>query len=111
MPEKGWTIETYAAHNEALREADAKFQSERDRRYSEVKIAESKALELQAEKDQKHFVDLNHEQARLLADRERYLPRETYAADRKDKAALWLAICSLVTAVLTLIAVLPKWAP
>ena len=31
-----WTIETYAAHNEALREADIRFQKERDRRYKET---------------------------------------------------------------------------
>jgi len=30
-PTKGWTIETYAVHNEAIRIADEKFQNERDR--------------------------------------------------------------------------------
>ena len=40
----GWTIETYAAHNEALRDAAEKFQREVDRRYTEVKLAEEKAL-------------------------------------------------------------------
>lgn len=30
-----WNIETYAAHNEALRAAEEKFQEERDRRYNE----------------------------------------------------------------------------
>jgi hypothetical protein len=82
-----------------------------DKRIDDRFIALDKALKLQAEKDQRHFEDLNHEQARLLADRERYLPRETYAADRKDKAALLLAIASLAIALLTLIAVLPRWAP
>jgi hypothetical protein len=40
----GWSIETYAAHNEALRAAEEKFQREVDRRYAEVKLAEEKAL-------------------------------------------------------------------
>ena len=39
-----WTIETLAAHYEALREADEKLASERDRRYMEVDIAKAKAL-------------------------------------------------------------------
>ena len=38
-----WTIETYAAHNEALREAENKFQKERDRRYKEVAKGKEKA--------------------------------------------------------------------
>lgn len=56
-----WTIETYAAHNEALRKAENKFQKERDRRYRELDIvrkeAEDKALnlarEIQVYKDEK----------------------------------------------------------
>jgi hypothetical protein len=43
-PEQGWTIGTYAAHNEALRDAAERFQREVDRRYTEVKLAEEKAL-------------------------------------------------------------------
>jgi len=39
-----WNVETYAAHNEALRQAEHLFQKERDRRYAEVKAAEEKAL-------------------------------------------------------------------
>ena len=46
-----WTIETYAAHNEALREAEKKFQNERDRRYAEVKAAEEKALRVKEQAD------------------------------------------------------------
>lgn len=46
-----WTIETYAAHNEALRMAEEKFMSERDRRYGEVKAAEEKALKIKEESD------------------------------------------------------------
>jgi len=48
---RGWTIETYAAHNEAIREAEEKFQTERDRRYAEVKNAEEKALKVKEEAD------------------------------------------------------------
>jgi len=54
----GWTIATYAAHNEAmrladdkLRAADERFFSERDRRYAEVKAAEEKALRVKEEAD------------------------------------------------------------
>lgn len=55
---EGWTIATYAAHNEALRLADDKlraaderFYGERDRRYAEVKNAEEKALRVKDEAD------------------------------------------------------------
>jgi vacuolar-type H+-ATPase subunit H len=48
---KGWTLDTYAAHNEALRGAEEKFQSERDRRYTEVKNAEEKALRIKEQAD------------------------------------------------------------
>ncbi len=47
----GWTIETYSAHNEALRESQEKFLEERDRRYSEVKAAEEKALKVKEQAD------------------------------------------------------------
>lgn len=43
-PLKGWTVETYAAHNEAMRYLEEKFQAERDRRYSEG--AELRAIAL-----------------------------------------------------------------
>lgn len=39
-----WTVETYAAHNEALRLADLRFNDERDRRYSERFEANKAAL-------------------------------------------------------------------
>lgn len=41
-----WTIEAYVCHNEALRLADEKFQTERDRRYTEVGIEKEKALKI-----------------------------------------------------------------
>jgi vacuolar-type H+-ATPase subunit H len=47
----GWTIDTLAAHHAALREADLRFEAERDRRYAEVKNAEEKALKVKEEAD------------------------------------------------------------
>jgi hypothetical protein len=43
-----WTIETYVAHNEALRRADEKFHRERDRRYKEVNNEKEKSSKIQA---------------------------------------------------------------
>lgn len=59
----GWTMETLKEHTDALRAADERFQTERDRRYSEVadqraaaltigKTADDKALELSRELQQ-----------------------------------------------------------
>ena len=48
---KHWTVEAYVTHNEAMRMADEKFQTERDRRYAEVKNAEEKALKVKEEAD------------------------------------------------------------
>ena len=50
ITEDGWTIATYAAHNEALREAESKFQNERDRRYLEVEAEKDRALQIKEEK-------------------------------------------------------------
>lgn len=47
----GWTTKTYAIHMSALRAADSKFQTERDRRYSEVNIEREKALKIKEEAD------------------------------------------------------------
>jgi len=49
ITEDGWTIATYAAHNEALREAESKFQNERDRRYLEVEAEKDRALQIKEE--------------------------------------------------------------
>ena len=46
-----WTIATYVAHNEALRKAEDRLLSERDRRYAEVKLAEREALRVKEEAD------------------------------------------------------------
>lgn len=40
---KGWTLDTYAAHSDAMRACEEKFQAERDRRYTEVKAAKEQA--------------------------------------------------------------------
>ncbi len=47
----GWTIDTYAAHNEALRVAETRYQTERDRRYAEVDIEKEKALKIKETAD------------------------------------------------------------
>jgi hypothetical protein len=47
----GWTIETYATHNEAMRRSQATFEQERDRRYSEVAIEREKALKIKETAD------------------------------------------------------------
>jgi len=45
-----WMI-TYAAHNEAMRLADIRFQDERDRRYAEVNVEKEKALKIKETAD------------------------------------------------------------
>jgi hypothetical protein len=47
----GWTIETYSAHNEALRQAQERFEAERDRRYHDVALEKEKALRIKEEAD------------------------------------------------------------
>lgn len=46
-----WTIETYFAHNEAMRISEEKFQAERDRRYTEVNVEKEKALKIKETAD------------------------------------------------------------
>jgi hypothetical protein len=81
-------------HLTALRVADEKFAAERDRRYSEVADERAKALQIKDEADKTalslarqindlHLTNLNGEQARLLADRERYLSREVFDQEQK----------------------------
>lgn len=47
----GWTVDTYSVHNEALRNAQDKFDAERDRRYSELAIEKEKALKIKQTAD------------------------------------------------------------
>lgn len=51
MAESAWTVETWAAHTEALREGDLRFLEERDRRYTEVNIEKEKALKIKETAD------------------------------------------------------------
>jgi len=50
-PLQGWTIETYAAHNEAMRESDIRFHVERDRRYAEAATLNAVALKIKETAD------------------------------------------------------------
>ncbi len=54
-----------------------------DKRIDERLCAQSKALSLQAREYERRLEQLNHEQARLAADRERFMPREI--ADQRQK--------------------------
>lgn len=47
----GWTCDTYAIHAEDLRQADQRFQEERDRRYAEVALEREKALKIKETAD------------------------------------------------------------
>lgn len=47
----GWTTGTWAIHSDALRQADIRFENERDRRYSEVNIEKEKALKIKETAD------------------------------------------------------------
>src|SRR5580704_10281010 len=47
----GWTISTYAIHMEAMRAADLRFDTERDRRYAEVNAEKEKALKIKETAD------------------------------------------------------------
>jgi hypothetical protein len=53
MTEPGWTIQTWAIHQAALREADLRFDEERDRRYAEVDVEREKALRIKQTADEK----------------------------------------------------------
>jgi vacuolar-type H+-ATPase subunit H len=51
QPDEPWSLDAYIIHNEAMRRADDRFNDERDRRYTEVKNAEEKALKIKEEAD------------------------------------------------------------
>ena len=50
-PSYGWTIETLRVYNEALRREHEKFETERDRRYGEVKVEQEKAIKIKETAD------------------------------------------------------------
>ncbi len=94
QPDKGWTIATYAVHNEAIRLAQEKFENERDRRYAEVATEREKALkiketadlaalglarEIQTYKDEK----ANELREQINAERGLYLTRDEYLAQHQ----------------------------
>lgn len=90
---EGWTIETHAAYNEAMRLADLRYndamrmsmqelQTERDRRYSEVKIEVEKALRI------KETADVKIKETKEIADLAALtLARDiqTYKDEKADK--------------------------
>jgi Fe2+ transport system protein B len=81
---KGWTIDTLATYNDALREAEEKFQTERDRRYSEVANEREKALKIKEEAD-KVALDLAR-QIQTYKDEQANELREQINSERGDYA-------------------------
>ena len=82
---------TLAAYSKAMREADRRFNDERDRRYSEVKAAEEKALAIKSTSDDKALLlardiqDLKDEKANNLrtqidSERGNYVTQEQLTA-------------------------------
>jgi hypothetical protein len=49
----GWDTRQLAVYFEALRKADERFQAERDRRYTEVRLEQEKALKIKEEADER----------------------------------------------------------
>jgi len=47
----GWTVDTYAAHVAALWVAQARFEAERDRRYTEIAVERERALKIKEQAD------------------------------------------------------------
>jgi Flp pilus assembly protein TadB len=82
--ESGWTIETYSAHNEALRAAQEKLDEERDRRYRELQAVREKAAAealvlartAQASRDERD----NRLREQISEERGRYVTRSDLAA-------------------------------
>jgi hypothetical protein len=46
-----WTQQAYILHNEAMRDMENRFQTERDRRYAEVNVEKEKALKIKETAD------------------------------------------------------------
>jgi len=80
-----WTIETLHEYYEALRKVDEKFQTERDRRYTEVNIEREKALKIKEEAD-KAALSLARE-IQVYKDEKANELREQLAAERLDYAS------------------------
>jgi hypothetical protein len=95
----GWTTDTLRFLMDERRQWQERFDTERDRRLTEVAVEREKALKIKEESDKTalelarqindlHLANLNGEQARLLADRERFISRESYDISQKD-FAVW----------------------
>jgi len=107
--EQGWTIATYAAHNEALRLAEAKFQNERDRRYMEVKATEEKAIRVKEQADRdaldlareiQNYKDEKANELREQINRERglYVTQTELSLATKELAAMIKPLTEFVSA-------------
>ncbi len=93
-----WTTDTLRVLLDERQRWQQRFEDERDRRLSEVAVEREKALKIKEEADQRalelarqindlHLEALNGEQARLAADRERFVNREAYDQQQKDFAS------------------------
>jgi hypothetical protein len=51
MKPSNWTLESYVAHNEAMREAENRLRDEIDRRYRDVDVEREKAVRIKEEAD------------------------------------------------------------
>lgn len=89
----GWTIAELVIHYSALREADLRFNEERDRRYAEVATEREKALKIKETadlaalglaRDIQEYKDERDNRLREQIDRE----RGTYATQTDLKAAV-----------------------
>lgn len=92
-PQGNWTLAAYVAHNEALREAERRFQDERDRRYTELnqvkEASELRALELAREIQKYKDEKANELREQINSERGLYPTRlELTAAVEKIEASV-----------------------
>lgn len=89
----GWTVETYAVHNEEMRRSEQRFDDERDKRYAEGNELRAMALKIKETADAK-ALDLEKEsqaykEARNDAMREQNLKSSGVYATRDDLAVVF----------------------
>jgi hypothetical protein len=105
----GWTLDTLQQHWEAIREADQKFDIERDRRYSEVNIEREKALKIKEEADKaalglareiQSYKDEKANQLReqITGERGSFATKEDLAAAQREISAQLAPITAFVSA-------------
>jgi hypothetical protein len=65
----GWSLTSYIIHSEAMRVSEERFQKERDRRISELRAADDRALQIKATGDEKarQIKEQGDEKALILA--------------------------------------------